>query len=85
MFHQFGMPFSQGACFWKKRKWLVSEAPGLCIPVFFCQTGILGGAFKYGLPDGRPDMAFQTGPSRHGLPKWLTGWHLDLPKTWFCD
>ena len=29
-FHQFGIPFFQGACLcWKKRKWLVSEAHGV--------------------------------------------------------
>ena len=44
----------------KNRKWHVSEAHGLYLPMFFCQSKILGGVFKYGLPDGLPEMAFQT-------------------------
>ena len=63
-FGQLGVPCFQGACFSeaKTRKWLVSEAHGLYTPTFFCQTKIVivGGSFKYGLPDALSEMAFQT-------------------------
>ena len=59
-FRQIGIAFFQGACFMWKKKWPVSEAHGLYLPMVFCQSKILGGVFKYGLPDGLPDMAFQT-------------------------
>ena len=75
------MPFFQGASLAeKKTKWPVSEAHGLYLPMVLCQSKILGGVFKYGIPDGLPDMTFHTSPSRMA--------YRQVPgpsETWFCD
>ena len=58
----------------KKGKWPVSEAHGVVrvrlLPSPSC------------LPDDQNQRLWSV---QNGLPKWLTGWHLDLPETWFCD
>ena len=54
----FGARFS-GKHFWKFAPGQ-NEHPLLQILMVLCQSKIPGGVFKYGLPDGLPDMAFQT-------------------------